>query len=310
MQVAFATGGSGVNDLLLTFTDTTDSIIIWNTLEESNADEIEQIVFDDSTIWTMSDLRERILTESQTDGNDDITGYDFSETLEGGLGNDELHGLDGSDTYVFNRGDGQDKIEDNGYKDTDKLVIHGYTPDEVNVSLATGGSGTNDLLLTFLETTDSITVWNTLEGSNYDQIEQIIFDDGTIWSMADVNGLFINGTSNSDTLVGTAANDTLSGFASDDRLEGSVGNDFLIGGAGNDTFVFKDTEGADTIRDFDTVGNENIELHVTGIDEFADLSSLMTDTDAGTVINFGNGDSLTLTGVLTSQLSADHFEYL
>ncbi|MCL6417919.1 hypothetical protein MIB92_19885, partial [Aestuariirhabdus sp. Z084] len=40
------------------------------------------------------------------------SGSGYSNTLEGGQGNDRLEGWTGSDTYLFNRGDGQDVIRD------------------------------------------------------------------------------------------------------------------------------------------------------------------------------------------------------
>jgi Ca2+-binding RTX toxin-like protein len=229
-----ATGGSGFDDLLLTFAGTTDAITIWNTLEDSSLDAIEEIVFDDGTIWTMADLRARIISESQTAGDDVVNGFWYDETLEGGLGNDELYGNDGSDTYVFTRGDGVDTIEDNGYLDNDRLVLHGYTPAEVLVQRATGGSGFDDLLLTFVGTTDAITIGNTLDGDYFDQIEQIVFDDGTVWTMADVDARFVDGTSGADSLVGGVNGDSLDGGAGDDALSGGAGNDLLIGGIGAD----------------------------------------------------------------------------
>ena len=60
-------------------------------------------------------------------------GYSGNDTLIGGRGDDTLSGNDGSDTYVFNPGDGQDTIEDNGLfaintPDTQGIKPHGRSP--------------------------------------------------------------------------------------------------------------------------------------------------------------------------------------
>lgn len=69
--------------------------------------------------WTLSDNLERLAV----DGTDDltVTGNDLDNGLWGNLGvnvltgdtgNDYLYGDGGDDVYVFNRGDGQDSIDD------------------------------------------------------------------------------------------------------------------------------------------------------------------------------------------------------
>lgn len=55
-------------------------------------------------------------------GNDILQGFAGNDTLTGGQGNDQLEGGLGNDTYVFQRGDGQDRIIDQGgSKDVVKL---------------------------------------------------------------------------------------------------------------------------------------------------------------------------------------------
>ena len=96
---------------------------------------------------------------------------------------DEAAGI-GSDTYVFNRGDGTDTIEDNGrWDDADRLTISGYAPADVTVSRPSSDS--TDAVLTFSGTTDQITIRNTLGGSAEDTVERIEFDDDntTVWTM-------------------------------------------------------------------------------------------------------------------------------
>ena len=172
------------DDLLITFVGSSDQITVWNTLHGSADDQIEQIVFDDGTVWSMADVRADLLAQQQTAGDDLITGFNYDETLEGGLGNDTLNGRDGSDIYIFNAGDGVDEIEDNGNRDTDELHIRGVAVADVIMNRASAGS--DDLIITFANSSDQITVWNTLNGSSGDQIERIVFDDGTVWDVTEI----------------------------------------------------------------------------------------------------------------------------
>jgi VCBS repeat-containing protein len=112
-----------------------------------------------------------------------------------------------------------------------------------------------------------------------------------------------------------AAGDQLSAGGGNDVLDGGVGNDFLTGGAGDDLFVFDRGSGQDTIVDF-TPGGGADRIDLTGMDiadansdqarDFADLLALMND-DADALINFGNGDTLTLLGVTKAELQSEDF---
>jgi len=91
-------------------------------------------------------------------GNDRLLSMGGDDVLYGGLGNDTLSGAGGNDTYHFQRGDGADTILDLdstvGNKDT--LVFDGAI-NANQVWLARSG---NDLVLSVIGTTDSVTVTN------------------------------------------------------------------------------------------------------------------------------------------------------
>ncbi len=115
--------------------------VIATVVEAPTGNDFQQIDFydfDDGTEWTASGLAAAVIAASATDGDDSIEGFWSADTLAGGLGDDSLSGLDGSDTYVFTRGDGKDTIEDNGSGDTDVLLIHDYVPDDVTVERISG----------------------------------------------------------------------------------------------------------------------------------------------------------------------------
>jgi Ca2+-binding RTX toxin-like protein len=101
--------------------------------------------------------------------------------------------------------------------------------------------------------------------------------------------------SNADLLYGGTGDDHLFGLAGSDSLDGGAGNDVLTGGAGRDTFVFR--SGQDTATDF-----------MAPLDRIALDDALWTGTrtaaqivdqhasvqGASTVLDFGDGDILTL----------------
>jgi len=114
------------------------------------------------------------------------------------------------------------------------------------------------------------------------------------------------GTAYGDTLIGDGADNTIEGRDGADIIDGGGGNDFLIGGAGADTFVFGPAGGQDTVDDFD-LGEDLLDLFGFGFDDVGDVQAIATQSGADTVIDFGGGDQLTLSGVDMNALSNDHF---
>jgi len=300
---------------------------------------VEQIVFDDGTIWSQADLRVKLLAQAATAGDDSIVGFNGNDVIQGGHGNDQLNGLNGDDTYIYARGDGNDTITEAVWSGSlDKLILHGIASSDI--SLVRDGS---DVTLVIAESNPgagdggSVKLIDQMNG--YERgIEQIVFDDGTIWSQADLMAhvpalnamsgfsaavqsrssgewlpgqgqgtidLYSSGSAHSLD-QGTAGNDTIIGSAGNDTLIGNAGNDILTGGAGSDKFVFGAGFGQDQITDF-TAGTDVIEFH-DGL--FADASNVLavaTQSGDDTVITIDASTSLLLKNVALANLHLDDF---
>lgn len=277
--------------------DNGDSVEVIEALDRSFGD-IEQIIFDDVTLGE-TELRQAVIESQQTDGDDTIFGFRFAETYEGGLGDDTIFGGSGIDTYIFNAGDGNDTIEDNGNAgQPDTLRFTQY--DLAQAAFTDAGSG--DLLIEF-QSGDSVRVVNGLS-SRFDRIESFEFQDQTI-TFEDIEAIIaaFDGTSGddvitgqfvSDRLAGGEGNDTVNGLAGDDvingdsgndTLTGGLGNDLIFGGTGDDVFLFDAGDGNDLISE--TLGNDTI--------NFGSLSSAdaqFSATPGGILIEFTSGDSV------------------
>ncbi len=119
----------------------------------------------------------------------------------------------------------------------------------------------------------------------------------------------VNGSSFADTLLGDGTSNTLAGGAGDDTIDGRGSNDILTGGTGADTFVYSSGDGADTVTDFSQAEGDRIDLSGLGnLFSFGDVPALASGT-TDTVIDFGAGNSLTLTGVAPTSLTAADFIY-
>jgi Ca2+-binding RTX toxin-like protein len=98
--------------------------------------------------------------------------------------------------------------------------------------------------------------------------------------------------------------DIIDGRKGNDVIGGGGGNDRLTGGAGSDTFNFSTGNDKDVITDFDADGG-------VGAQDFIDATYpgdlAITQSGKNTVINFGDGDTLTLLGVKASQIDATDF---
>ena len=77
-------------------------------------------------------------------GHDYVSGGDGNDVIAGGKGNDELYGEEGSDVYVFNRGDGNDEVNNwqgNSSGDVDTMSFGvDVTPDDITAYVDTNGS--------------------------------------------------------------------------------------------------------------------------------------------------------------------------
>ena len=208
-------------------------------------------------------------------GNDTITGGTGFDILNGGYGNDILNGGDyEKDQYIFQRGHGQDVINDKGddyaisylQQKRNDLVFQGAN--SVNALFTRAG---NDLIIRAYGTTDSVTLPDYFDLNKSSRAFNFIFDDKTItyenlktdygitskgdagnntligWVGKDImNGGYGNdvlwGRNGDDTLNGGDGNDELNGENGNDILNGGYGNDILNGGAGNDILNGGDSE--------------------------------------------------------------------
>lgn len=328
------------NDMLIDLGDG-DSLYIGGAPFTTSDQVIEQLVFADGTVLTWSDLLSRAL--GATAGNDTIYGTNDSEALAGGagddslfsrggddvlvggVGNDYLAGGGGNDTYQFSRGDGQDTIVeggtdrwDGGWDGDDTIVLGaGINPGDVTVTQV----GTTDLLLD-LGSGDSIYIGGGPIVTGEQQIEHVIFADGTEWSAADLFAKSFAGTAGADHFGGDYGDDTITlgagddwvnGRGGNDVITGGLGNDTLGGGSGDDTYIFNSGDGQDTIIDgidywdggnggFDTIqlGTGIAPTDVT-VSEVNNGHDILLDLGSGDSIDIG-GSPLTDDGQVIEQL--------
>jgi Ca2+-binding RTX toxin-like protein len=229
-------------DLILTFAGTpADRITVADFL---GAGSLTSIVIGATTLTTTQILETMTGATSGADAAGPIAIGSSASVVYGGRGNDTLTGDATDNTFVFVKGDGQDRLNNpNGIFDssTDEVVLKGYAAGET--LLARAGTDGGDLAITFTTGTDRIDVTRQLNDPGFNGINAIRFEDGTVWSAEDIKAhVLANAVS--------AGNDSITGFDdTDDVIGGGAGNDALAGGTGNDRYVFNIGDGQDTISD-------------------------------------------------------------
>lgn len=151
-------------------------------------------------MWTYADL----LAASEVPRADNRTlfGDTNSQTLDGQGIAEVLVGGDGGDSFIFNRGYGNVRVEEHdASSSTNSLVLGtGLTPANVQASY----NGT-DVTLTFpgdgTAAQDAVTLEAQLDTSpvgTISGVQKILFGDGTIWTRSDLlNALGLGGGSSS-----------------------------------------------------------------------------------------------------------------
>ncbi len=189
-------------------------------------------------------------------GNDTLDARGSLNTvLNGGTGNDSLIGGARSDIYLFNLGDGKDTITEHGdsFRRNDEIRFgSGINVSDISVTRV----GQN-LVLNHIIGQDQITINNWFDGTQ-NKIEQIKFNDGTIWEREAVTSQFtsVSGTDGDDTLLGgSGIDDIIDGGKGNDTIDGCGGTDILIGDEGDDILT---NYSGDNSQLFGGTGNDTL----------------------------------------------------
>jgi hypothetical protein len=148
-----------------------------------SAYQMDEIHFADGTVWTRATVNSFNPLFEGTSGPDTIQGSPGDDILAGFEQDDRLEGSSGSDTYIWNVGDGSDAIYDSSGTNT-LIVGEGVNP--ADLSLSRSG---NDLVIEFNDlSSGSVTVERWYSGSSY-RLYEIHFSDGTVWSRSDISAI-------------------------------------------------------------------------------------------------------------------------
>lgn len=205
-------------------------------------------------------------------GADTLYGDAGANTLNGGINNDTLYGLDGQDILIggagadtLNGGVGTDTMQGG---DSDDIFLIGSSSEHTSFELIDGGAGSNDRIrFTSTFTGQTLVLSNRVTNTEYVDIADAAGSiAGTtqlnVNASAMIGAIKINGNSGHNTLTGSIYNDTIWGNAGNDTINGGAGSDVLDGGAGNDIFRFVNSLGAsniDTIQNY-VVADDRFEL--------------------------------------------------
>ena len=218
-------------------------------------------------------------------GGDNIQAGSGSDTVDAGLGDDLVQGGIGSDSLIG--GIGNDIIYGNTGSDTlaadagANSLFGGQGEDHIS------GGADGDFLM-----------------GNRDAD---IVHGNAGWDI-------VYGNQQNDTIFGGAGNDTLYGGQNEDMLDGGSGDDALHGNLGGDQFIFRSNSGVDVIHDF-VAGTDTIVVS-TGINglqvtEPGDLSTrISSDALGNAVIDFGEGNVVTIDGLNAQDLLSDIGSYI
>ena len=200
---------------------------------------IEYFEFTDGTVWSATEIAQRLLIDLASDGNETLTGFtDEPNILDGRGGDDTLYGGNFGDTYLFGPGYGFDRIVEVSAAQTEPdamdRVVFGAALSPRDIVWSRDG---NDLLAATGAAGDELRITDGLAGA----VELFDFADGTVLTLDDVKALLLSGSAGPDLLHGYDG--------SDDVLDGGAGSDELRGGSGSDTYLFGLGSGQDAIID-------------------------------------------------------------
>ena len=270
----------GDNLVITLFNDISQGIIIQDFFSNEHY-QVEKLEFIDGTITDLitgltlqqSDGHDKVSGTSYDDiiygnrGNDTINGESGNDILIGGKGNDNLSGGNGNDTYIWNFGDGFDRVTDTAGNNIiqfgEGITLENLTFERSNENDSTNG---NDLYI-FVngDRNQGINLYNFFGSTAYQNFS-LKFADGSTFIPKDSGFDFtlpegqikLNDFNHNDILAGNDQDNTINGSSGNDILIGDKGNDNLSGGNGNDTYIWHLGNGFDRITD--SSGNNIIQF--------------------------------------------------
>ena len=235
-------------------------------------------------------------------GNDRLDGNAGDDTLIGNTGNDVLEGGIGADVFVFNSGDGIDRILDFELG-TDLIDISGIG--RTFADLVVTENADNDAVVIYdaVMTDQAVTV--ILEGIDFRDLSAANF----IEPVAPAPPPDVVGTNADEILRGSGASETLLGLGGNDLLLGGLGDDELNGGDGDDTHavnsagdVIIEGDGANSGYDRALIYSDAISGGVVTVANNVEAATVLGGSDLNIVGNasdnwfVGNAEANTLSG--------------
>ncbi|WP_270934250.1 calcium-binding protein, partial [Falsiroseomonas oryzae] len=250
--------GPGRDDLLLTFAESDDLLIIRGAA-------LESVDFSNGISWTRDALLD-LVNAVGSEFDDLLIGTGGDENYRPGFGNDRILDGAGNDVYAFSRGDGQDRIEARGAVDGFGVIRFGAGIALEDVTAKRDADG--NLILTIAGGDDRLVLVDPLADPDA-IVGTLAFADGRTLSIATLSraipatdgddhvivpsGATNPGGGSGAELFGLDGNDTIEAGRGADILTGGRGDDLLQGHSGADTYFFARGDGQDTIADVEGV---------------------------------------------------------
>lgn len=332
-------------DIIITVNETGETITLVNTYHlngANNHEGVQFIKFANGQIADQDTMRQYVVLRGSSAndiivgddtygeriegvaGDDQINGRGGDDTISGGRGNDILNGGEGDDTYVYLKGDGNDRITESSSNGSDTLYLQDLNA--WDVTLTQSLSNPRDLIITINATGETITLANSYGENGARNSEGVQFVRLANGFVADQDTLRANavlqGSSAADTITGDdyygeridggAGNDQIDGMGGDDTINAGLGNDTITGGAGNDLFVFKPNFGLDTVTDFQA-GAGSADVLEFDSNLFADFEAVLAaaaQIGDDTVITYDASNTVTLKNVALTSLHDDDVRFV
>jgi Ca2+-binding RTX toxin-like protein len=286
--------GAGITGAMLSLAVNDQSLNVW--IEGSgninivdmlgrNLNGVQRFVFDDGEIWDLPAILQRLMPS--TAGDDNAVGTWRDDHYDGGGGRDTFTGGGGNDVIIFNKGYGLLVIDELQMANPVSPIAHselrfgaGIRPEDIRVTAVADGH-----IMLAGATNDDLVVLQSMVRNVDGGVDAVHFENGVVWSRADLYDMLTIGTVGPDRLVGGSGAEVLDGLG---------GKDIADGGGGGDTFIFKKGYGQLEIIEIDRAEVPDNAVKLVGIEQgelsarFGQEGLLIHDATSGDEILIGN----------------------